>query len=115
MWWPNQGDLLSFFSPNAMFSKRVVSESDAVMEAGWKRRSRATAPPGALQRVAPSDEAPQARGTVGMCAIIVFALRRGAAYCVHYIVVPLRGLKIICQKVLCDAINMPIIIDTRQR
>ena len=89
--WPNQGDLLSFFSSNAMFSKRVVSESDAVMEAGWKRRSSAAAPPGASHRIAPCDEAPQARGTMRMRATIVFVPRRGATYCVHYIVAPLRG------------------------
>ena len=90
-----------------MFSKRVVSESDAVMEAGWKRRSRATAPPGASQRVALDDEAPQARGTMGMHATIVFAPRRGATYCVHYIYARMQGLKIICQNGWRDAINMP--------
>ena len=78
-----------------MFSKRVFSESDAVMEAGWKRRSRATAPPGASQRVALDDEAPQARGTMGMRATIVFELRRDTTYCVHYIVAPMRGAKIL--------------------
>ena len=69
-----------------MFSKRVVSESDAVMEAGWKRRSSATAPPGASQRIAHGDEAPQARGIMGMHATIVFVPYMGryilrALYC----------------------------------
>ena len=52
--------------------------------AAW-RRSRATAPPGASQRVAPSDEAPPGARNWGMCATIVFAPSRGATYCVHYI------------------------------
>ncbi len=37
------GSLVSHY---AMFPKRVVSEPDAVMEAGWKRHSRPDAPTG---------------------------------------------------------------------
>ena len=77
-----------------------------VNRAAW-RRSRATAPPGASHRIAHGDEAPQARGTMGMRATIVFAPCRGATYCVHYIYARMQGLKIICQRGWRYAINMP--------
>ena len=74
--------------------------------AAW-RRSHATTPPGASHRIAHGDEAPQARGTMGMRETIVFAPRRGATYCVHYIYARMQGLKIICQRGWRDATDMP--------
>ena len=44
------------FLGNAMFPMRVVSESNAAMEAEWKRRSREIATTVARHRITPSDE-----------------------------------------------------------